>query len=111
MDPQLNLKGLFDFVGAWSGIAFFVAIVALFVSHARWGTFKHMFLVWVTVFLSGTAMALVAGPLFHSHLLVQILTSVSWGVASVVAVVMGVRYVRKAHRSEAKHTPLAINLD
>ena len=97
MQPQLNLKGLFAFVtGALSAISITVSIVLLFVSRARWATFKQMFFAWVVVFLSGIAVALVAGPLFNSHLLVEILSSMSFGVASVVATVLGIRHVRTA---------------
>lgn len=110
MQPQLDLRGLFVFVASvMSAISITVSIVLLSVSRARWATFKHMLFAWVVVFASGIAGALVAGPLFNSRLLVEILSSVSFGVASVVATALGVRHVRKASRSEEEHTSLSIN--
>lgn len=109
MQPELNLKGLFMFLASAMGaISFTVCIVLLAMSHARWATFKQIFLGWIVVFFSGMAVALVAGLLFNSHLLAGILSSMSVGVASVVAAVLAVRHVRKVNRSYEEHTQLAI---
>ena len=112
MQAELNLKGLFTFLASvLSAISFTVCIVLLAVSRARWATFKRIFLAWIVVFFSGIAVALVVGPLFKSHLLAQILGSMSVGMASVVAVVLGICHVRKANRSNEEHTLLAISPD
>jgi hypothetical protein len=109
MQPELNLDGLFMFLASALGaISFTVCIVLLAGSRARWATFKQIFLGWIVVFFSGMAVALVGGPLFKSHLLAGILGSMSVGVASVAAAVLGIRHVRKVNRSYEEHTPLAI---
>ena len=95
LEPQLNLNGLFVFLASvLSALSFAVAIVVVAISRDHWGTFKRMGLAWVTVFVSGIAVAMVLGHLFDSRLVTGLVTSTSIGVASATATVMGVRHVR-----------------
>ena len=108
MQPEVNLKGLFMFIASvLSAISFTVCIVLLAVRRARWATFKQIFLVWIVVFFSGIAVALLAGPFFNSRVLAAILGSMSVGVPSVAAAVLGIRQVRNANRSSEEHSLLA----